>query len=173
MFDLAGRRALAMGSGQGIGLDLAAALPGAGAAVAPNGRDAAKLDRAAATLRANGAMVECAPFDATDPGAVASGIAAVEAGGPPDILVNNAGIQRRAPLQDFPEATWRELMATNLDSVFFVAHAGAGADGRFHQPPQRFPDGDHGQEGAGNRHPRQTAPFALTVIAYSEVVAQI
>ncbi len=123
MFDLTSRRALVTGSGQGIGLALAAALSGAGAAVVLNGRDAAKLDRAAATLRANGATVECAPFDVTDPGAVASGIAAVEAGGPIDILVNNAGIQRRAPLQDFPEATWRELMATNLDSVFFVAQA--------------------------------------------------
>ena len=123
MFDLTGRRALVTGSGQGIGLALAAALAGAGAAVVLNGRDAAKLDRAAGTLRAGGAMVECAPFDVTDPAAVASGIAAIEAGGPLDILVNNAGIQRRAALQDVPEATWREVMATNLDSVFFVAQA--------------------------------------------------
>jgi len=64
------------------------------------------------------------PFDVTDSAAVAAGIARIEAGiGPIDILVNNAGIQRRAPLEDFPEATWRELMRTNLDSVFFVAQA--------------------------------------------------
>ncbi len=124
MFDLKGRRALVTGSGQGIGLALAGALAGAGAAVVLNGRDAAKLDRAAAVLRATGAEVSIAPFDVTDSAAVAAGIARIEAGvGPIDILVNNAGIQRRAPLEDFPEATWRELMRTNLDSVFFVAQA--------------------------------------------------
>jgi len=124
MFDLKGRRALVTGSGQGIGLALAGALAGAGAAVVLNGRDAAKLDRAAAMLRATGAEASIASFDVTDSAAVAAGIARIEAGiGPIDILVNNAGIQRRAPLEDFPEATWRELMRTNLDSVFFVAQA--------------------------------------------------
>lgn len=123
MFDLTGRRALVTGSGQGIGLALAQALAGAGASVVLNGRDAAKLERAAAALRERGAPVEVAPFDVTDSAAVLAGIAAIEAAGPIDILVNNAGIQRRMPLEDFPEATWRELMRTNLDSVFLVAQA--------------------------------------------------
>ena len=57
MFDLSGRRALVTGSGQGIGLALAHALAGAGASVVLNGRDEAKLDRAAAALRAAGAEV--------------------------------------------------------------------------------------------------------------------
>ena len=39
------------------------------------------------------------------------------------MLVNNAGIQRRGPLEDYPEETWRELMRANLDSVFFVGQA--------------------------------------------------
>ena len=43
--------------------------------------------------------------------------------GPIDILFNNAGIQRRGPLIDFKAETWRELMATDLDSVFFVGQA--------------------------------------------------
>ena len=43
--------------------------------------------------------------------------------GPIDILVNNAGIQRRGPLEDYPEETWRELMSANLDSVFYVSQA--------------------------------------------------
>ena len=42
---------------------------------------------------------------------------------PIDILVNNAGIQRRAPFESFPEETWREIMAANLDSVFHVTQA--------------------------------------------------
>ena len=124
MFDLNGQRALVTGSGQGIGLALATALAGAGAAVVLNGRDAAKIERAAAALRNSGATTSTCAFDVTDGAAVTAGIARIEAEqGPIDILVNNAGIQRRAPLDEFPEATWHELMRTNLDSVFLVAQA--------------------------------------------------
>ncbi|UFN49710.1 SDR family oxidoreductase [Roseomonas sp. OT10] len=124
IFDLAGRRALVTGSGQGIGLALARALSSAGATVVLNGRDAAKLDRAAALLREGGAKVETAAFDVTDAAAVTEGVARVEdRAGPIDILVNNAGIQRRTPLEDFPEETWHEIVRANLDSVFFVAKA--------------------------------------------------
>ena len=123
-FDLTGRIALVTGSGQGIGLALASALAGAGAQIVLNGRDAAKLDRAAAMLRAAGAKVHTAAFDVTSAPAVAVGVARIEGEfGPIDILVNNAGIQRRAPLQDFPHDTWQEVMRTNLDSVFYVAQA--------------------------------------------------
>jgi len=120
LFDLSGRRALITGSSQGIGFALARALGGAGAAVVLNGRDASKLDAAASILRGEGMTVETAAFDVTDYAAVAAAVAGL---GTLDILVNNAGIQRRAPLEDFPEATWRELMRTNLDSVFYVAQA--------------------------------------------------
>ncbi|MGG5808260.1 SDR family oxidoreductase [Falsiroseomonas sp. CW058] len=122
-FDLSGRRALVTGGGQGIGLALARALAEAGAAVVLNGRTAAKLEAAAAALAAEGHAAEIAPFDVTDPEAVVTGVAGVLSRGDLDILVNNAGIQRRTPLQDFPEETWRELMRTNLDAVFYVAKA--------------------------------------------------
>lgn len=123
LFDLSGRRALVTGGSQGIGLALARALAEAGATVVLNGRDAARLEQAAASLAQDGLRAETAPFDVTEPGAVQAGVAAVLARGDLDILVNNAGIQRRAPLQDYPEETWRELMRTNLDAVFYVAKA--------------------------------------------------
>ena len=124
LFDLRGRRALITGSSQGIGLALARALGSAGAAVVLNGRDTGKLAAAAAALRGEGVRVETAAFDVTDPTAVATAVDRLEDGpGGLDVLVNNAGIQRRAPLEDFPEATWHELMRTNLDSVFYVAQA--------------------------------------------------
>ena len=128
LFDLTGRRALVTGSGQGIGLALASGLGQAGATIVLNGRHADKLERAADTLHANGITVELAPFDVTEQSAVLAGVARIEAEyGPIDVLVNNAGIQRRAPLEDFPAETWRELMRTNLDSVFFVSQAVARA----------------------------------------------
>jgi gluconate 5-dehydrogenase len=123
LFDLSGRRALITGSGQGIGLALAEALAEAGAAVVLNGRDAAKLDRAAAALREKGFAAETEAFDVTDPAAVRAGVERIAARAPIDILVNNAGIQRRMPLQDFPDETWDEVMRTNLDAVFYVAKA--------------------------------------------------
>jgi gluconate 5-dehydrogenase len=123
LFDLTGRRALITGSSQGIGFALARALGKAGASVVLNGRKAGKLRAAADQLRSEGLAVGAAVFDVTDHGAVAAEVARLEKDAPIDILVNNAGIQRRGPLEDFPEATWHELMRTNLDSVFNVAQA--------------------------------------------------
>lgn len=124
LFDLSGKRALVTGSGQGIGYAIAQGLGRAGARVVLNGRDADKLARAAATLAESGLEVETSVFDVTDPTAVKAAVDSIEADlGPIDILVNNAGIQRRAPLEDFDTETWREVMRTNLDSVFFVGQA--------------------------------------------------
>jgi gluconate 5-dehydrogenase len=124
LFDLQGRIALITGAARGIGYALAEALSQAGARVVLNGRTAGTLAEAANTLRVSGADVMTAMFDVTDPKAVADGVATVERDiGPIDILVNNAGIQRRKPLQDFEDADWRELMSTNLDSVYYVSKA--------------------------------------------------
>jgi len=125
LFDLHERTALVTGSGRGIGFAIAEALASAGANVVLNGRTRGTLEAAASRLRDMGAArVDIAEFDVTDPAAVKSAIDATEANvGPIDILVNNAGIQRRAPLEDFAEEDWREVMATNLDSVFFVSKA--------------------------------------------------
>ena len=120
-FPLAGRRALVTGSSQGIGLALAEALAAAGAQVILNGRDAAKLDAAAAKLRAAGhATVATAAFDVTDEAAVS---AAVDGLGQIDILVNNTGIHRRGPLETMPLADWEAVLKTNLTSAFLVARA--------------------------------------------------
>lgn len=123
-FSLAGRTALVTGSSSGIGLTLAAGLAGAGARVVLNGRDASRLDAAAAKLRAAGLAVEAAPFDVTDARAVADAVQRIEAEiAPIDILVNNAGMQRRAPLEQFSHEDWSTLMKTNVDSVFIVGQA--------------------------------------------------
>ncbi|MDE3176313.1 MAG: SDR family NAD(P)-dependent oxidoreductase, partial [Pseudomonadota bacterium] len=128
LFSLDGRVALVTGSSGGIGLALARALAGAGATVVVNGRDAAKVEAAVATLTGEGLQARAAAFDVTDPDAAARAIARIEAEiGALDVLVNNAGIQRRAPLEDFEPKVWRELMATNLDAVFYVGQAVARA----------------------------------------------
>ena len=121
-FKLDGRLALITGSSAGIGLALAGGLAEAGARIVINGRSADKVAAAAEPLRAAGHDVHEMPFDVTDPSAVATAVATIERDvGPIDILINNAGIQRRGPLEDFPDETWHELMRTNLDAVFYLS----------------------------------------------------
>jgi gluconate 5-dehydrogenase len=126
LFSLEGRTALVTGSSRGIGLAIAEALAQAGAKVMLNGRTIGPLEQAADGLRATGASVETAVFDVTRPDETKAAIDGIEASvGPIDILVNNAGIQRRAPLESFSDDDWRELMAVNLDAVYYVSKAAA------------------------------------------------
>ena len=123
-FDLTGRTALITGSSAGIGFALARGLAGAGARIVLNARNADKLEAAATTLRGEGADIVTASFDVTSGEAVKEAVERIEREvGPIDILINNAGMQRRAPLDEFEEAHWHELMKTNLDSVFLVGQA--------------------------------------------------
>ena len=128
LFGLHGRIALVTGSSAGIGAAMAGGLAGAGATVVINGRNADKVEGVVEQIKGAGGKAHGVAFDVTDSAQVRAGVAKIEAEiGPIDILVNNAGIQRRMPLEDFPEATWRELMSANLDSVFFVGQAVARA----------------------------------------------
>ena len=123
-FDLAGKVALVTGAGSGLGFAMAQGLAEAGARVVLNGRTVAKLDAAAARLREQGLAIETAAFDVADSAAVDVGIRDVVARFERiDILVNNAGVQHRAPIEEFSDADWRRLMATNLDAPFFMARA--------------------------------------------------
>jgi len=123
-FDLSGRIALITGGGSGLGLAMARGLAQAGAQVVLNGRNAVKLEAAVAALRSFGLSAEAAAFDVTDSAAVGVGVAAViERLGAVDILVNNAGVQHRAPIDEFSDADWRRVMATNLDAPFFLCRA--------------------------------------------------
>jgi gluconate 5-dehydrogenase len=124
LFSLDDVVALVTGSSGGIGLALARGLAEAGARVLINGRDPDKVAAAVASMESEGLSADAAVFDVTDPQSVERGVASIEKEvGPIQVLVNNAGIQRRMPLEDFPPETWRELMGTNLDAVFYVGQA--------------------------------------------------
>ncbi|MHA1565600.1 MAG: SDR family oxidoreductase [Alphaproteobacteria bacterium] len=124
LFDLSGKTALVTGSSQGIGFALAKGLSKAGAQIVLNGRDTAKLHKAAITLQDAGATVHELPFDATDHTAVKTAIDGFETStGPIHILVNNAGMQHRAPLEEFDPEMFELLMRTNVSTVFNVGQA--------------------------------------------------
>ncbi len=124
MFDLSGKTALVTGSSQGIGFALAKGLSECGAKIVLNGRDTAKLSKAADKLRADGANVHEMPFDATDNDAVRVAINRYEDGsGPVHILINNAGMQHRTPLEDFPAEMFEMLLRSNIVTTFNVGQA--------------------------------------------------
>lgn len=121
-FKLTRRVAMVTGSSQGIGAAIARGLAEAGATVIINGRTAAKVDAAVKELTSSGLKAEPGVFDVTSASAAAEAVKNIEERvGPIRILVNNAGIQRRGTLDSYEEATWREIMTANLDSIFFVS----------------------------------------------------
>ncbi|MDQ0682772.1 NAD(P)-dependent dehydrogenase (short-subunit alcohol dehydrogenase family) [Streptomyces achromogenes] len=123
LFDISGRTALVTGSSRGIGLSLARGLAEAGCTVVLNGRDAGRLERAAAGLPGT---VHTSAFDVTDGPSVRAGLADVEDRvGPLDILVNNAGIQLRAPLLEFADSDWHRVLDANVTSAFLVGREAA------------------------------------------------
>ncbi len=63
-------------------------------------------------------------MDVTKEDEVNAGVAAtVSAFGKVDILVSNAGIQIVHPIEDFPFADWKKLLAIHLDGAFLTTKA--------------------------------------------------
>ena len=64
------------------------------------------------------------PGDIGDPAVAREVVAsAIERFGRVDTLINNAGIWRPGRIEDISEELYREVMRTNLDSVFFATQA--------------------------------------------------
>ncbi len=124
LFDLYGKTALVTGSGRGIGFVLARGLAEAGATVVLNDLEQEPLDQAVGKLRADDFNVHGVAFDVTKTEAVNAGVAEVEERfGGIDILVNNAGIQRRHPMEEFPDEEFQAVIDVDLIAPFKVARA--------------------------------------------------
>jgi 3-hydroxybutyrate dehydrogenase len=114
---LNGKTAIITGSNSGIGLGIAWELARAGADVVLNSFTDTPEDHALAAAMAaeTGVVVRYVQADMST-GAGARGL--IEAAGVCDILVNNAGIQHVAPVDEFPQAKWDQIIAINLSSAF-------------------------------------------------------
>ncbi|GAB3765172.1 SDR family NAD(P)-dependent oxidoreductase [Ramlibacter monticola] len=126
MSALQGKVAWITGAGSGIGLAAAQALAAAGAVVVLSGRRAGVLGAAAEGIAAQGGRAEVEGLDVTDAAAVAATAARILArhAGRIDVLVNSAGTNtpERFWRDQSPEG-WRQVVATNLDSMFYTVHA--------------------------------------------------
>ena len=123
---LQGRNAVVTGSTSGIGLGVARALAAQGCNVLLNGfGDAAEIEKIRAGLAAESKVkVVYSPADMSKPADIRAmiALAAKELGGV-NILVNNAGIQHVAPVPEFPDEKWDQIIAINMSSAFHTAKA--------------------------------------------------
>lgn len=122
---LNGKVALVTGSTSGIGLGIARALAAEGADLMLNGfGDPAVVERLRAELAATGRTVAYDGADLSKRDQVAGLIdRTVQSLGRLDILVNNAGIQHTAPIADFPDDKWDQIIAINLSAAFHAMKA--------------------------------------------------
>jgi 3-hydroxybutyrate dehydrogenase len=123
---LKGRSAVITGSTSGIGLGIARALAKEGCNVLLNGfGDAAEIEKIRSGM-ADEFKVKCiySGADMSKPADIRAMIAlAAKELGSVDILVNNAGIQHVAPVPEFPDDKWDQIIAINLSSVFHACKA--------------------------------------------------
>jgi NAD(P)-dependent dehydrogenase (short-subunit alcohol dehydrogenase family) len=124
MFSLEGYCAVVTGAARGLGQAMATALAQAGASIVIADVDAAAAKAAAQALAATGVEVISVTTDVTKPADAAALVAIVmERFGRIDVLINNAGIARWVKAEDMEYSDWRQVIDTNLSSVFVMSQA--------------------------------------------------
>jgi 3-oxoacyl-[acyl-carrier protein] reductase len=117
--------AVITGGGSGIGLAMARIFAAAGYSVLITGRDAKRLQKAAANIPADKKQVTGIPCDVRDSASVERLFREVgKHHSTIDVLINNAGVAHSlAPVDQLSIETWREVIDTNLTGTFLVTRA--------------------------------------------------
>ncbi len=124
---LAGAAAIVTGASAGIGETTAITFAREGARVALVARNAGELERVAAIIRAAGGSALAVKADVTRAADVEAMVKSVmDQWGRIDVLVNAVGgWHSQAPVTDFAEADWDEIIDLNLKSAFLCIRAAA------------------------------------------------
>ena len=110
---------LVTGAASGIGKAIALRFAQEGARVAIADLNEAQAQAAAEEIKGLGVVM-----DVTSEEQVNRGVAEVAAAwGGVDVLVSNAGIQIVHPVEEFPFADWKKMLAIHLDGVFLTTKA--------------------------------------------------
>ena len=121
---LSGKTAIVTGAASGLGRAIAALYASEGAKVAIADLTLEGATAAALAMDPTGQNTMGVAMDVTSEEQVNAGVAAVvKKFGGVDILVSNAGIQIVHPLEDFPYAEWKKMLAIHLDGAFLTTKA--------------------------------------------------
>jgi meso-butanediol dehydrogenase/(S,S)-butanediol dehydrogenase/diacetyl reductase len=117
-----GKVVVVTGAASGIGEATARRFSQEGASVVLVDREADKLKQVAASLGADRTLAHVADVSVSlEVGAMIE--AAVARFGGLDVLVNNAGVHASGKPQEITDESWRKVMATDADGVFFGCRA--------------------------------------------------
>ncbi len=117
-----GKVVLITGGSAGIGLACADLFGTCGAKVAICGTNAAKLERAEASLREKHIEVFAEVCDVSSAASLEAFAEHVEAAlGPIDVWISNAGIYHKCGIADLSEEEWNRTMAVNATAVYLGA----------------------------------------------------
>jgi 3-oxoacyl-[acyl-carrier protein] reductase len=121
----AGRVALVTGGSRGIGRAIVEALAAEGAKVAfAYASNQAAADELVAKVKSSGGEALAIQADVKVKADAERAVEqTVETFGKIDVLVNNAGIVRDTLVATMPEEKWRDVIETNLNSVYNFCHA--------------------------------------------------
>ncbi|MYW01062.1 glucose 1-dehydrogenase [Streptomyces sp. SID3343] len=121
-FSLTDRTAVVTGAARGLGRAFALALAVAGADVVLTDLPGADLTASREAVTATGRTAWTIPFDLADTEGIAPFVDELRATvGPIHILVNNAGTAALEHFNEITVASWRRVLAVNLDAVFFLS----------------------------------------------------
>ena len=121
-FKLDGKVAIVTGSSRGLGQGMALGLAEAGADIALV--DILDMSESKEKIEALGQKCIAITADLSEKESVDTIVGAtVEQMGGIDILFNNAGIIRRAPITEFTEKDWDDVMNINIRTLFFLSQA--------------------------------------------------
>jgi 3-hydroxybutyrate dehydrogenase len=116
--------AIITGAASGLGRSIAEYFAREGAKVAIADLKLEAAEATAGEIRAAKGVAMGVAMDVSDEKAVNEGVAAVVAKfGGVDILVSNAGIQIVHPIEEFPFADWKKMLAIHLDGAFLTTKA--------------------------------------------------
>ncbi len=112
------------GAASGIGKEIARTYGRAGGKVVIADLNKAAAQSVADEITAAGGTAMAVAMDVTDEAQVNSAVAEVVAAyGGVDVLVSNAGIQIVHPIEEFPFADWKKILAIHLDGAFLTTKA--------------------------------------------------
>jgi 3-hydroxybutyrate dehydrogenase len=112
------------GAASGIGKEIAATYAREGAKVAIADLNKTAAQAAAHEIAKAGGVAMAVAMDVTSEDQVNSAVAEVVAAwGGVDVLVSNAGVQIVHPVEEFPFADWKKMLAIHLDGAFLTTKA--------------------------------------------------